>query len=101
MVVKNYDELMSYGVGGMLWVTINGRRALLVRVPHEMGNVVIYPRRTDTNWSEAGEELGWDGNVEHPTFHPSVDCSKHGGWHGFIVRGQLCADPKGKQVQYP
>ena len=30
----------------------------------------------------------WDGNVDHPTFAPSINCQMDGcGWHGFIEGG--------------
>ena len=36
----------------------------------------------------------WDGNKESPTFTPSVDCSKHCGWHGYIRNGR-CVSTSG------
>lgn len=31
----------------------------------------------------------WDGNLESPTLHPSVDMSHYGGWHGWLKSGVL------------
>jgi len=41
---------------------------------------------------------GWDGNLEHPTLTPSINClaEKEGritggcGWHGHIQNGEFC-----------
>lgn len=38
----------------------------------------------------------WDGNRESPTFSPSLDCSKHCGWHGYIKNGR-CVEPDGRE----
>lgn len=104
MVVKNWKEFWAHGVGAMMWTNVDGYRGLLVRVPDDDGgasNIVIYPKHESKNWAAPGPTAGWDGNEQHPTFKPSIDCSKHGSWHGFIVRGQLCADQQGRVVQYP
>lgn len=34
-------------------------------------------------------QWSWDGDREHPTFMPSINCL--GCWHGFIIRGR-CLD---------
>lgn len=33
----------------------------------------------------------WDGNVEAPTLHPSINCNGPGGcgWHGYMVAGVM------------
>ena len=36
----------------------------------------------------------WDGNRDAPTFSPSIDCSGHCGWHGYIRNGR-CVDTSG------
>ncbi len=37
----------------------------------------------------------WDGNWRAPTFSPSIDCSRHCGWHGYLRAGR-CVDTAGK-----
>ena len=104
MIVANWKEFMRHGIGAMLWSrdAETGLRTLLVRVPDGQGgasNIRIFPQRTPKDWAKAGEIMGWDGNVDEPTLRPSVDVP--GAWHGFIVRGALCADQEGLQVQWP
>jgi hypothetical protein len=36
----------------------------------------------------------WDGNKENPTFSPSINCSGHCGWHGYIKQGK-CVEANG------
>jgi hypothetical protein len=41
-------------------------------------------------------QWNWDGNRENPTFTPSIDCSGHCGFHGYIRAGH-CVEPNGTE----
>lgn len=46
------------------------------------------------NWAAPGPVNGWDGNVDEPTFRPSIwvgGTTDHPGWHGFLTKGKLSA----------
>ena len=68
--------------------------------PYGFETILIYPMHQGKsekypkgNWARPGDQNGWDGNLQRPTFNPSIDCSSHGnggGWHGYIVRGRIC-----------
>lgn len=57
------------------------------------GNLVIAGRtglKRDPNGLNGGiAQWDWDGNVEAPTFAPSVNCK--GCWHGYVRKGR-CVD---------
>jgi hypothetical protein len=44
-------------------------------------------------WQISGEVPGFDGDkhtgFDHVTLSPSVDASKSGHWHGFIINGEI------------
>ena len=66
-----------------------GVRCLAVVLPGETA-VTFLPTDPNTpEWLNGGVFWNWDGNEDAPTLEPSVDGSKHGGWHGFIRAGQL------------
>ena len=44
------------------------------------------PAPTSASWSRIS---GWDGNLERPTFNPSIWLHDRKGWHGFIREGDL------------
>lgn len=71
-------------------------RALLVVVPaprFESGVELIrvLPYHAPGNWARPGTVCGWDGNIEEPTLHPSLDRTIEGagGWHGWFRRGNI------------
>ena len=90
-------EFADHGVGAMAWEIFNeGSERLIIVVPHATREV--YPIHAPNNWAQPGPVNGRDGNRDHPTFSPSIDCScggKHpGGWHGYIVAGRVCGTNK-------
>ena len=54
-------------------------------------HVLLYMRREPGNWSAPGDVLGWDGDLDQPTLHPSmlVQSESGGGWHGYLRAGVL------------
>ena len=90
----DYDAFFAYGVGAMCWSARNDERALVFLAPDvEHGGRFICARiltSTDgRDWTKPGPVKGWDGDIEHPTFTPSIWLSDRSGWHGFIRRGDL------------
>jgi hypothetical protein len=57
------------------------------------GDMVIAGRTIFKRGSGGVPQWEWDGNVEWPTFTPSINCK--GCWHGFIRAGR-CVDVNGK-----
>ncbi len=45
-----------------------------------------------------GGRAQWDfnGNLERPTFTPSINCENDCGWHGYIRAGR-CVEPDGTE----
>ena len=74
---------------------------LAVRVDHAAPHIIQVPDGSDLHfhahneevWQMSGEAPSFDGyahgGFEHVTLSPSVDASKHGHWHGFIVGGEV------------
>lgn len=63
---------------------------------------LIIAGRTDLKRDGQGQNGGiaqwdWDGNVETPTFHPSVNCGSC--WHGFIVAGRCITTNKADEPE--
>ena len=96
--LADYDAFFDYGIGAMCWTRdAEGRRMLLFIAPHEPEIegcphwivTRIYTRTDGKNWKEPGDVEGWDGNLETPTFSPSMWLLDREGWHGFIQNGDL------------
>lgn len=51
--------------------------------------LAILPVEPAPEWLNGGVHWEWDGNENEPTLHPSIDGSKHGGWHGWIQNGEM------------
>ena len=49
----------------------------------------IYTMTDGKDWTHPGDISGWDGNIERPTFNPSIWLSDRKGWHGYIQDGNL------------
>ncbi len=45
-------------------------------------------KRDGQNQNGGRAQWDWDGNRDAPTFNPSINCSAHCGWHGYIVAGR-------------
>ncbi len=83
----------------------NGPHLFAFRCPRSglrCGLLVIAGRTTlkrDGNNCNSGvAQWDWDGDVERPTFNPSINCTRC--WHGFIKAGQ-CVDTAGRDEPEP
>lgn len=95
------QDFWDYGVGAMCWRHVgdgndNAHLALLVLLPDGHPNSkgwephLLYADRTATDWAKPGDVHAWDGDVEHPTLHPSIQTlPSDTGWHGYIRKGIL------------
>ena len=81
-------------MGAFAWSTDEkGRRVLWLRVPNASCKtgvevLCLYPSRAPNNWAAPGDTNGWNGDVDQPTFKPSIQA---GAWHGFLTHGELSA----------
>lgn len=66
---------------------------LLAAGPHTQAHGIP---RDGQNQNGGRAQWDWDGNRDSPTFSPSIDCSKHCGWHGYIKAGR-CVEPSGAE----
>lgn len=64
---------------------------LIAEGPHSSAHGVI---RDGQNQNGGRAQWDWDGNRDAPTFHPSINCENHCGWHGYIRNGR-CVDGQG------
>lgn len=100
--IDEYDNFCKYGVGAMAWGQVNtdkgSHRVLYVLVPDLHHNaqatlLCLYVEHDNNDWTHEGPVKGWNGNVEHPTLHPSIQVldadGNPTGWHGFVVAGGL------------
>ena len=88
-VFEDWNSFDTYGVGAMKWsYDPDGTRVLWFRAP-DNDCARIYTTRDDEYWCKGGRIVGWDGNVERPTFTPSIWLREKRGWHGFITNGDL------------
>ena len=86
----DYDAFFEYGIGAMCWrFDPEDRRMLYFIAPGNYGVSRIYTKRSETDWTVPGDVDGWDGNLERPTFQPSIWLIDRKGWHGFIREGNL------------
>ena len=72
------------------------------RAKRRCGALVI-AGKTDMKRDAQGQNGGiaqweWDGNLDNPTFTPSINCG--GCWHGFIENGR-CVDVSKKDEPEP
>ena len=95
---EDYDAFFEYGIGAMRWrLDKAGRRKLIFIAPEidpEPGRkpgicTEIYTMTDGEDWKVPGPVQGWDGNLERPTFNPSIWLLDRKGWHGFIKNGDL------------
>ena len=87
-------EFWAYGIGAMCWKELDGLRALYIILPgwedEERPDTcpsALFVNHAPNNWAKPGEIEGWDGNIEKPTFTPSIHIP--GGWHGYLTEGEL------------
>ena len=92
----NDPEFFAHGIGAMRWSVGPRYRWLEFLAPDVErasadGNVLacICTTTDGANWSCPGDVSGWDGNVEKPTFSPSIWLRDRKGWHGYIRNGDL------------
>lgn len=60
-------------------------------------SLLVGPQHVDRLTPDSLPVWGWDGNFEHPTLTPSINCvaEKNGqptsgcGWHGYITAGVM------------
>lgn len=96
-ISDDYDAFFEYGVGAMCWLfDKEGRRKLLFLAPDTGAEnitgsicVEIYTETNGQDWKIHGDVQGWDGNLERPTFNPSIWLLDRKGWHGYIRNGDL------------
>lgn len=86
------DDFWDYGPGAMHWSTVNDRLVLWVVLPNNppffSQLMLLYPRNNGSDWTQPGDVEGWNGDLESPTFHPSISVPNLG-WHGWIREGDL------------
>ena len=93
----NWDDFYAHGVGAMFWDIVKGVRVLYFLAPpvgeknteckFSLGR--IYAMTDGKDWTHQGSVSGWDGNLEQPTFTPSIWLNDRQGWHGWITKGNL------------
>jgi hypothetical protein len=52
-------------------------------------------KRDPQGLNDGRPQWDWDGNRDNPTFSPSINCSAHCGWHGYIRNGR-CVNTSGQ-----
>ena len=85
-------DFYAYGVGAMFWSEHDGHRVLWLLAPETDGRYSparIFVMHEAKNWAKPGNVSGWDGNLERPTFKPSIWLHDKKGWHGYIRNGDL------------
>jgi hypothetical protein len=61
-----------------------------------IANAAPHGIKRDPQGANGGRpQWDWDGNREAPTFTPSINCSAHCGWHGYIRNGR-CVDTRNR-----
>ena len=90
----DYDAFFAYGIGAMCWAHMEEPLSLWFLAPCSMSEKGWEPARILTmtdgkDWTVPGDVSGWDGNIERPTFDPSIWLSDRKGWHGYIQDGNL------------
>lgn len=86
LVVPIPDDRADHGSYGPL---VDGTGELIRIYPSHEGPSDKHP---SGNWAAPGPVEGWDGNIEEPTFSPSIyvgGSTDHPGWHGFFEKGKL------------
>ena len=91
---EDYDAFFVYGPGAMCWSKDEeSRRTLWFLAPSMRGRrfdtARIYTETDGKDWCSPGSVQGWDGNIEKPTFNPSIWLHDRKGWHGWITAGNL------------
>ena len=91
---EDYNAFFDYGLGAMCWRRRYAQRALYFLAPCHNAllrfeGAMILTMMDGTDWTHPGDVSGWDGNIERPTFHPSIWLGDRMGWHGFIQAGDL------------
>ena len=99
MFEKRDPDFDVYGIGAMCWSHDEDGTLVLFfiapRIPTIPGRerqqeyVRLYTTRDGENWRKGGPINGWDGNIDCPTFTPSIWLKDKKGWHGFIQDGNL------------
>lgn len=88
MILVDDPDAESAPVGAFRWERIAGdRRWINVKLPRGLTATiqVILGEPPD----DGTVRWGWDGNVTAPTLRPSLRCTAHRQWHGWITAGQL------------
>ena len=91
----DYQAMTAYGIGAMCWrIDGEGDRWLQFVAPNPARKsgwmiAAIRTMRSAHDWGIKGDVNGWDGNLEKPTFNPSIWLCDREGWHGFIRNGDL------------
>ena len=58
---------------------------LIAEGPHSFPHGI---KRDPQAQNGGSPQWGWNGDRKTPTFHPSINCEKHCGWHGYIESGR-------------
>ena len=91
---EDYDAFYAHGIGAMCWRRRHEQRALYFLAPCQHSSrgftgATILTMTDGKYWTTPGDVSGWDGNLERPTFDPSIWLRDRKGWHGFIQDGDL------------
>ena len=84
----DYYNFFAHGVGAAVWGADECHRALYVILPGDRAITRIFTMAEQGNWSAPGHRSGWNGDLERPTFKPSIGTPN---WHGYITHGELSA----------
>ena len=79
------------GSGAMSWTAFPDDfgqewRALAVILPNERTASLIFVSHAEGNWARRGPKFGWNGDLDRPTFKPSIQGDS---WHGYITHGEF------------
>ena len=93
MIFKRISkEFWKYGTGAMTWRGAYRKDPyLMVLFPPFPGttgpdNRSIYPFHNETDWSKSGEVLGWNGQIQYPSFYPTFFVQNE---QWYIIEGRL------------
>ena len=86
---SDWPDCQLQRTGDFFWDVRNGKRALILAVPHVCGmeGAWLWSDWTLEHPNENGAEWSWNGDEDKPTLSPSLHWV--GVWHGFVRNGEL------------